>query len=68
MAQNRSSLSLRAIPTWQLWCNRQYNRLATAVCTGNSTADHPVGMAYLLGNWATGRRATGLLPTSIKHV
>ena len=30
----------------------------SAVCTGNSSADHPVGIAYLLGNWATDHWAT----------
>ena len=31
---------------------------ATAVCTGYSSPDHPVGMACLLGNWVTDCRAT----------
>ena len=30
----------------------------TADLSADSSADLPVGMAYLLGNWATNRRAT----------
>ena len=41
---------LRAIP----------NRPMTADCTADCTTDCLVGMAYLLGNWATGRRATAI--------
>ena len=40
--------------------NRRYNRLTTADCTADCTTDCLVGMAYLLGNWATGRRATAV--------
>ena len=43
----------RAIPTWRLWYKWRYNPRTTADCT----ADHPVGMVYLLGNWATDRWA-----------
>ena len=39
--------------------NRWYNRPTMAACTADCTTDCLVGMAYLLGNWATGRQATG---------
>ena len=59
-----SCVTLRAIPTRRLWCdrryNREYNRRTTAHCTADCTADHPVGRAYLLGHLATDRRATAV--------
>ena len=57
---------LRAIPTRRLWCDRQYNRPTMAVCIYNSGAHHPVGMAYLLGNWATLLPGDGRRP-AISH-
>ena len=48
--------SLRAIPTRRLGKDRHYNRPAT----GDYSADLPVGMTHLLGDWATDRRATAV--------
>ena len=43
-----------------------------AYSSADSSTDHPVGMAYLLGNWATDRWAIPVAgrwtPTYIKHV
>ena len=47
------SATLRAIPTRRLWQDRRYNRLAIADYGNDYSAGDPVGMAYLLGNWAT---------------
>ena len=46
-------------PLGNRWYNRRYNRPTTADCTADCTTDCLVGMAYLLGDWATDRPATG---------
>ena len=51
------SCCLRAIPTWRLWCDRRHNRPKTDDCAPDCAPDHPVGMPYLLDNWATDRWA-----------
>ena len=59
-AKNRSFMSFckdqRAIPTRRLWQDRRYNRPATADYSADYRAGDPVGMAYVLGDWATDHR------------